>query len=142
MQSFVIKVLYNEEFLKHTRSMKTQIMVLAAILTAACNLGPPLSPLISATREGDVAKMAELIKAGADVNERGGVNDWTPLMHAVHKDQAAAIRVLIAAGADLKLTAGARGRDTALSLAEVQDRKEIAAILREALREEAAKTAQ
>ena len=74
--------------------------------------------------------MAQLIATGADVNERGGVNDWTPLMHAVHKNQPAAVRVLIEAGADLNATAGARGRDTALSLATVQNHPDIAALLR------------
>jgi ankyrin repeat protein len=106
---------------------------LAAVLciTACMNPGPPISPLIAAAREGDTAQISGLIKAGADVNQRGGVNDWTPLMHAVHKNQIAAVRALIEAGADINLTAGARGRDTALRLAMVQDHPEIAALLRE-----------
>jgi ankyrin repeat protein len=111
--------------------MKRASIVLALALTAGCNFGPPLSPLIVAAREGDIARIAELVKAGADVNERGGVNDWTPLMHAVHKNQPAAVVALLAAGADIDATAGARGRDTALRLAEVQDRPQIADILRQ-----------
>ena len=111
--------------------MKRVLIVLALALTSACNFGPPLSPLIVAAREGDIARIAELVKAGTDVNERGGVNDWTPLMHAVHKNQPAAVVALLAAGADIDAAAGARGRDTALRLAEVQDRPQIADILRQ-----------
>jgi ankyrin repeat protein len=111
--------------------MKRASIVLALAFIAACNFGPPLSPLIVAAREGDTARIAELVKAGANVNERGGVNDWTPLMHAVHKNQPAAVVALLAAGADIDATAGARGRDTALRLAEVQDHPQIADILRQ-----------
>jgi ankyrin repeat protein len=98
---------------------------------ASCmNPGTPLSPLIVAARDGDTAHMAELIAAGADVNQRGGVNNWTPLMHAVHKNQRDAVRVLIDAGADINATAGAQDRDTALRLAMVQNHPAIAALLR------------
>jgi ankyrin repeat protein len=95
------------------------------------NPGPPISPLIAAARDGDTTRLSELIASGADVNQRGGVNDWTPLMHAVHKNQIATVRLLIQAGADINAVAGARGGDTALRLAMVQDRPEIAALLRE-----------
>ena len=122
--------------------MRRASTILVLALTAACNFGPPLSPLIVAAREGDTARIAELVKAGANVNERGGVNDWTPLMHAVHKNQPEAVVALLAAGADIDATAGARGRDTALRLAEVQDRPEIAGILREYSRQHAAKKPQ
>ena len=100
-------------------------------MTACMNPGPPISPLIAAAREGDTARLSELIASGEDVNQRGGVNDWTPLMHAVHKNQIAAVRALIEAGADINAAAGARGRDTALGLALLQDHPEIAALLRE-----------
>ncbi len=101
------------------------------LLTAACRPGPPISPLIAAAREGDAAGIAALVKSGADVNERGGVNDWTPLMHAVHTNRPASVRALIDAGADVNLTAGARGRDTALRLAEIEKYNDIATILRD-----------
>jgi hypothetical protein len=94
------------------------------------NSGSPISPLIAAARDGDSMQVAQLAASGADVNQRGGVNDWTPLMHAVHKNQLAAVRALLDAGADINATAGARGRDTALSLAVVQNEPEIAALLR------------
>jgi uncharacterized protein len=109
--------------------------VVAALVCVSCmnspfETGPPITPLIAAARDGDTKTMAQLIASGADVNERGGVNNWTPLMHAVHKNQLAAANALVAAGADLNATAGARGRDTALSLALVQNEPEIASLLR------------
>jgi ankyrin repeat protein len=84
-----------------------------------------------AARSGDTVQIAALIKSGAVVDERGGINNWTPLMHAVHKNQPKAVRALIDAGADVNAVAGARGRDTALRLAEIQGLHEIAEILRE-----------
>jgi ankyrin repeat protein len=104
---------------------------LLCILTVACQSGPPISPLIAAARVGDAARIAELAKSGVDVNQRGGVNNWTPLMHAVHTKQPASVQALIAAGADVNATAGARGRDTALRLAEIEKYTEIAAMLRD-----------
>jgi ankyrin repeat protein len=109
--------------------MKLAIISFAGLL-AACQSGPPVSRLIAAAREGDTQTISALVKSGADVNQRGGVNNWTPLMHAVHKNQPAAVGALIDAGADVNLTAGARGRDTALRLAEIDGDKEIAALLR------------
>jgi ankyrin repeat protein len=111
--------------------MKLATTLLACLLTAACESGPPISPLIAAAREGDTARITELVKSGADVNQRGGVNSWTPLMHAVHKKQPASVRVLIDSGADVNLTAGARGRDTAVRLAEIDGDTEIATMLRQ-----------
>jgi len=99
-------------------------------LAASCNSGGPITPLIAAAREGDVPSIAKLVESGAAVDERGGVNNWTPLMHAVHKNQPAAVDALIAAGADVNATAGLRGRDTALRLAELQHHPKIAEILR------------
>jgi ankyrin repeat protein len=108
-----------------------KLLLLATLLLAACQPGPPISPLITAAREGDAARIAQLIASGADVNQRGGVNDWTPLMHAVHKNQIASVRALLDAGADVNLTAGARGRDTALRLAEVENEPQIGDLLRQ-----------
>lgn len=107
------------------------VAILLTCLLTACNSGAPISPLIAAARDGDAAHIEELVKSGADVNQRGGVNDWTPLMHAVHKKQPAAVRALIDAGADVNLTAGARGRDTALRLAEIDGDATIASMLRD-----------
>jgi ankyrin repeat protein len=109
--------------------MKLASLLFACILTA-CESGPPISPLIAAARQGDTVSIAALIQSGADVNQRGGVNNWTPLMHAVHKNQAVSVRALIDAGADVNLAAGARGRDTALRLAEIDGDTEIVKLLR------------
>ena len=110
--------------------MKLAIIVFAC-LVPACQSGPPISPLIAAAREGDTQTISALVKSGADVNQRGGVNNWTPLMHAVHKNQPAAVLALIEAGADVNLTAGARGRDTALRLAEIENESDISKTLRD-----------
>lgn len=83
-----------------------------------------------AARAGDTAQIGRLLKSGVDVNERGGVNNWTALMHAVHKNQPAAVQALIDAGADVNATAGSRGRTTALLLAESEGMPRIAATLR------------
>ena len=101
------------------------------LLLMSCGPGAPVPPLCMAARTGDTAAIAGLVKRGSDVDERGGVNNWTALMHAVHKNQPAAVLALIDAGADVNATAGARGRDTALRLAEIQGLHEIAEILRE-----------
>jgi len=116
-----------------TTAISTLLLAVAGLLciNACMNPGPPISPLIAAAREGDTARLSELIASGADVNQRGGVNDWTPLMHAVHKNQIATARVLIDSGADINAEAGARGGDTALRLAMVQGHPDIAALLRE-----------
>lgn len=111
--------------------MKPVAVILLCALAAACNSGGPITPLIAAARDGDTQRIADLVKSGADVNERGGVNNWTPLMHAVHKNQPAAVEALLKAGADINLTAGALGRNTALRLAEVQNHPQIAQILRD-----------
>jgi len=111
--------------------MKLSTIFLACFIITACSPGAPISPLIAASREGDAARIAELVKSGADVNQRGGVNNWTPLMHAVHKKRLASVRALLDAGADVNATAGARGRDTALRLADSEGYSDIAATLRE-----------
>lgn len=111
--------------------MKPATIVLACLMTAACQSSAPITPLIAAARLGDTGSIAALVRSGADVNQRGGVNNWTPLMHAVHKKQPASVQALIAAGADVNATAGARGRDTALRLAEIEGYSDIAAMLRE-----------
>jgi ankyrin repeat protein len=73
--------------------------VLFVALAAGC--GPhEIAPLIRAAREGDLATIATLLKAGAAVDARAGVNGWTALQHAIHKNQPAAVKALLAAGAD------------------------------------------
>lgn len=122
--------LYIEKYFVYIQAMKI-LLVTLCLLWAGCEPGAGVPPLCMAARAGDSATIAELVESGVDVNQRGGVNDWTALMHAVHKNQIKAARSLIAAGADVNATAGARGRDTALRLAEIQGLHEIAAMLRQ-----------
>lgn len=110
--------------------MKLVALFFVGLVLSGCDPGATVPPLCMAARDGDTARIDQLLKSGADVNERGGVNDWTALMHAVHKNQPAAVRALIAAGADVNAIAGSRGRDTALRLAESEGLPQIAAILR------------
>jgi ankyrin repeat protein len=107
--------------------------ILFCLWTAACQSPgtQPVTQLIAAAREGNTARISELVKSGVDVNERGGVNNWTPLMHAVHKNQPASVGALLDAGADIDATAGARNRDTALRLAEGEGYTGIAKSLRD-----------
>ena len=71
---------------------------LLVAFVAGCSR-PELPPLARAAREGDVAAIASLLKAGADVDAPSGVNGWTPLLHAIHKRQGGAVKALLAAGA-------------------------------------------
>lgn len=81
--------------------------LLGSLLLAGCGfLSGPISPLISAARSGDVAKIRELASAGADLNAPGGVNGWTPLMHAVHTNQPGSVQVLLDRGAAVNQHAG------------------------------------
>lgn len=60
-----------------------------------------MPPVVAAARDGDTARLAQLLDGGADPDTRAGVNDWTLLMHAIHKGQEGSVRVLIAHRADL-----------------------------------------
>jgi ankyrin repeat protein len=111
--------------------MKAVLMLLLTLLLTDCYSSLAVPPLCTAARAGDTARITQLIKAGADPDERGGVNNWTALMHATHKNQPRAVRALLNAGADVNATAGVRGGDTALRLAEIQGLEEIAALLLE-----------
>ena len=82
-------------------------MLLSSLLLAGCGfLSGPISPLISAARSGDVAKIRELAASGADLNAPGGVNGWTPLMHAVHTNQPGSVQALLDKGAAVDVHAG------------------------------------
>ena len=84
-----------------------KLTLLSLLSLAGCGfLSGPISPLISAARSGDVAKIRELAAAGADLNAPGGVNGWTPLMHAVHTNQPGSVRALLDNGAAVNLHAG------------------------------------
>ena len=74
--------------------------ILLALAAVACN-ERPISPIATAARKGDAARVAELAKGGASLDEPSGVNDWTPLMHAIHTNQARGVQALIQAGANV-----------------------------------------
>jgi len=75
---------------------------LITLLLIACGSGLPTSepPLILAARNGDVAEVRRLVKAGADPNMHGGANDWPALLNAVHKHQLGTAAALLELGAD------------------------------------------
>src|SRR5712692_6730007 len=85
------------------------------VILAGCGDSRPITSLIAAAREGETAAIRALIQSGADPNERGGVNDWTPLMHAIHKNQYRAVIALLDDGADPN--AKTRSGNTALIMA-------------------------
>jgi ankyrin repeat protein len=75
--------------------------VLYVLLLLAC--GSPArdeSALIGAARSGDAARVTQLVREGADPNQRDGANDWPALLHAVHKHQLGTAAALLDAGAD------------------------------------------
>src|SRR5258708_3394493 len=79
--------------------MRTAPLLLSLTLLSACG-GGPLTTVIVAARNGDAAQIRALAARGADVNERAGVNGWTPLEHAIHKNQLGSVQALLDAGAD------------------------------------------
>ena len=69
-----------------------------------------MTPLAAAAREGNVAAIAALVKAGHDPNGIDpGLNHWTPLLHAIHKSQSGSVRALLDAGADVNRAAPGGG---------------------------------
>ncbi|HWS93019.1 MAG TPA: ankyrin repeat domain-containing protein, partial [Mycobacterium sp.] len=83
------------------------LMLIAAFLAGCAWTVAPMPPIIGAARDGDVARLERLLKAGADPNVHAGVNGWTPLMHAIHKNQPRSVEVLLAHGARVNERGGA-----------------------------------
>ncbi len=89
------------KYLAYHAVMKLVWIPAAALLLASCApSNPPFTPLIHATRAGDLASMAALLDRGANPDEPAGVNRWPPIHHAVHKHQRAALALLLERGAD------------------------------------------
>jgi hypothetical protein len=79
---------------------------IAAILLSACvpYASRNMPAIIGAARDGDIPRLEQLLRDGADPNVHAGVNDWTPLMHAIHKNQPRSVRTLLANGARVNET--------------------------------------
>jgi ankyrin repeat protein len=61
-----------------------------------------ITPLIWATRQGQLAAVRALVDAGADINGRDArpTIAWTVLMHAIHTNQPDAVHLLLESGAN------------------------------------------
>lgn len=74
------------------------ILIQILILSAAAS---PFPPLIEAARDGDAARIRQLVAHGADPNALLAANtEWTPLLHSVHTNQLVSVAALLDAGAD------------------------------------------
>jgi ankyrin repeat protein len=91
---------------------------------------PAPGALLSAVHRNDLEAAQELLRRGADVNERGS-NRETPLMWAIFRNDTAMVRLLLDKGAraDIK---NANGK-AALDFVDQYKDKEIALLLRKAL---------
>lgn len=78
-----------------------------------------ITPLMWAARAGRVEAIRLLAARGANLEARGGVNDWTPLLHAIHKNQEGAVVVLLEAGAKATGPDGDRAIALAAGYAQV-----------------------
>jgi ankyrin repeat protein len=90
--------------------------ILIPALLAWCTLAgaaDTTTPLLEAAYRGDVARVSELIRAGADVNE-ANIFGATPMSQAALRGDTAVIRLLLKAGADPE-SANAEG-ETALMI--------------------------
>jgi hypothetical protein len=87
------------------------VAIVIALLATGCSLVFPLTPLATASREGDLKEIDRLAAAGANLDERSGVNGWPPVLHAIHKGQAGALGHLLEIGASI---AGSTGRQALL----------------------------
>jgi len=77
----------------------TLTAIFSFCLLIGCAVQPD-NPLIGAARTGDSQTIVKLLSAGANANQRWGINGWTPLMHAIHKNQKASVEALLSGGAD------------------------------------------
>lgn len=88
------------------------------------------TPLGLAIAKGDIETAKKLIEYGAAINEKS--NGLTPLMIAARYNKVEIVKLLIEKGADLK-TKDEKGI-TALQYAEASNAKEVAVLLKEALK--------
>src|SRR4029077_14351742 len=94
--------------------------VIAALLEAGADANEQLplgrTPLMIASRTGNVDAMKVLLDHGADPNAKEALRGTTPIMWAADEGHAAAIKLLIDRGADFKAHSAPneRGRGPAL----------------------------
>ncbi len=106
--------------------------IIAALLNAGADANEKLplgrTPLMVASRTGNVDAMKVLLDHGAEVNAKENLRGTTPLMWAADEGHAAAIQLLIQRGADIKATSSLveRGRGPALGKSN-DPRKAVAA---------------
>lgn len=82
--------------------MKTKAFVLiCAMLLAVSGCAAFRSPLVKAAAKGDVKTAQQLIKSGADINEKDRYG-YTPLLWAVYSNQLEAVKTFIQMGADIE----------------------------------------
>jgi len=84
--------------------------------------------LIEAIKEGNVDRVKELFRTGADINQHGDEQEWTALNYAAGKGDLEVVRLLVENGADVFET----GRDnrTPYQIALAAARVEVARYLR------------
>ncbi len=109
-------------------SFKT-ILFLLPLLFAQVACGDINSKLLNAAETGDSARVEQLLKQGADVNEKKE-DGTTALIRAVRKGHIEIVKTLIDAGADVNVKYEHGG--TALMDAAAWGHTEIAEILRQA----------
>jgi cytohesin len=86
--------------------------------------------LIAAAEIGDVKTIEELLRAGADVNTKGGSYNNTPLIQAASAGKEEAVRLLIEKGADVNATN--QGGYAAMDVAEEEYQDAVLNLLKEA----------
>jgi ankyrin repeat protein len=106
--------------------------IVAALLNAGADANEKLplgrTPLMEASRTGNVEAMKVLLDHGAAVNAKETLRGTTPLMWAADEGHAAAIRLLIQHGADIKARSNPAERGRGPALGKSSDpRKQVAA---------------
>ncbi|MBK5274707.1 MAG: ankyrin repeat domain-containing protein [Desulfuromonadales bacterium] len=88
---------------------------------------PDFGVLHAAAQNGDLAKVRALLAKGADVNERYGNNDGTPLLFAAWNGHTKVVNLLIAHGANVNARDGEGS--TSLHYAAMKGYVEVASLL-------------
>src|SRR3954467_9315171 len=79
--------------------LRRALALTAALLLGVAARADDASALLQAAYEGDAARVAQLVKAGAQVNQ-ANVFGATPLSEAARRGDAGVLRILLEAGAN------------------------------------------